>query len=161
MTIITTDGWKVEFNRQVNDKNEVQLSEKGITAPLITYDFYGSKKGRAKNSYTVAWNTYIPHEARSCTNLGSSVNYERMFVTGENAFTDASGNEIEGMASWTSESCTQESNQGDLSLATSVGVIATKEGYDLTFGAGADIYRKKEIQVVYRPANIIKWYELY
>ena len=155
------DGWKVEFNRQVNDKNEVQLSEKGITAPLITYDFYGSKKGRAKNSYTVAWNTYIPHEARSCTNLGSSVNYERMFVTGENAFTDASGNEIEGMASWTSESCTQESNQGDLSLATSVGVIATKEGYDLTFGAGADIYRKKEIQVVYRPANIIKWYELY
>lgn len=155
------DGWTVRFSQQVNDQNVPQLSEKGITAPLITYDVYGSKKGRAKNNYTIAWNTYVPHEARSCTNLGSSVNYERMLVTGENAFTDKSGNEIENLQSWTSEYCNNAGNKGDLSLATSVGVVATSDGYDLTFGAGADIYRKKEISVVYNPANIIKWYELY
>ena len=154
------DGWTIRFSQQVNDQNIAMMGEKGITAPLITFDVYGSKKGRAKNSYSLAWNTYLPHEARSCTNYGSSVSYERMLVTGENAFTDVSGNEIAAQ-SWTSDSCENEGNKGEISLATSVGVIATEEGYDLTFGAGADIYRKKEISVVYNPADIIKWYELY
>ena len=43
---------------------------------MITYDIYGGKSGTDKNSYSVAWNTYIPKRATQCRSFGTSSNYE-------------------------------------------------------------------------------------
>ena len=165
-------GWNVSFAYPPNiaydemtDAQKVDYSkagEKGITEPLITYDIYGGKSGVAKNSYTVAWNTYIPKRATQCRNFGTSSNYERMLLDGSQglvvATTGLSGaNGTRG--EWDPAKCSFE--HSDISLATGVGVVASQDGYDLTFGAGADIFRKKELTVKTNSTHIIKWYELY
>ena len=140
-----------------------KAGEKGITEPMITYDIYGGKSGTAKNGYSVAWNTYIPKRATQCKNFGTSNNYERLVNSGKQAFTDSS-TMIGANGEWTASGTAAAKCKLDspnISIATSVGVIATDKGYDLTFGAGADIFRKREMIVRNNKTYIIKWYELY
>ena len=147
-------GWQVNF-----DKDN---GEKGITEPLIVYDIYGSKDAATSNSYSIAWNTYIPMKATECKTFGTSSNYERYVPDGAQAFKDTSltGNNGEWSVSQdTSGKCISDSSS--ISLATGVGIIATDEGFDLTFGAGADIFRKEQLTVKRNSTYIIKWYELY
>lgn len=164
-------GWNVSFayppnisydEMTVAQKEEYsKAGEKGITEPMITYDIYGGKTGTAKNSYSVAWNTYIPKRVTQCKNFGTSSNYERMLLDGSQGLlmpTGLSGaNGTRG--EWDPAKCSFE--RSDISIATGVGIIASKDGYDLTFGAGADIFRKPELMVKTNSTHIIKWYELY
>ena len=164
-------GWNVSFayppNISYEDMTDAQkeeyskAGEKGITEPMITYDIYGGKSGTAKNSYSVAWNTYIPKRATQCKNFGTSSNYERMLLDGSQGLimpTGLSGaNGTRG--EWDPAKCSFE--HSDISIATGVGIVASKDGYDLTFGAGADIFRKPELTVKTNSTHIIKWYELY
>ena len=64
---------------------------------------------------------------------------------------------------WSTENASSECNldTDNISLATGVGIIATENGYDLTFGAGAEIFRKPAMTVKNNKTYIIKWYELY
>ena len=152
------DGWKLFFAGPAEDK----AGEKGITEPLITYDIFGGKQSIAKNSYSLAWNTYIPKKATSCKNFGTSNNYERLILDGTQAFA-VGQNSVEASGvrgEWDPSLCSNLASK-EISLATGVGVIATDTGYDLTFGAGADIYRKREMDVRANSTHIIKWYELY
>ena len=165
------NGWNVSFAYPPNvpydsmtdaQKNEyAKAGEKGITEPLITYDIYGGKSGTAKNSYTVAWNTYIPKRETQCRNFGTSSNYERMLLDGSQGLIMPSGlsgaNGARG--EWDPSKCSFEHK--DISIATGVSIVASKNGYDLTFGAGADIFRKPELTVKTNSTHIIKWYELY
>ena len=150
------DGWQVDFNKD--------NGEKGITEPLIVYDIYGGGNDAEgmSNSYTIAWNTYIPMKSTECKTFGTSSNYERFMPDGAQAFTDTSLSGANGEWSVTNDTtgkCISDSS--NISLATSVGIIATDEGYDLTFGAGADIFRKEKLTVKKNSTYIIKWYELY
>lgn len=164
-------GWNVSFAyppnisyEEMTDAQKAEYSkagEKGITEPMITYDIYGGKSGTAKNSYTVAWNTYIPKRATQCKNFGTSSNYERMLLDGSQGLIMPTG--LSGAngsrGEWDPSKCSFD--QKDISIATGVGIIASKDGYDLTFGAGADIFRKPELTVKTNSTHIIKWYELY
>lgn len=164
-------GWNVSFayppNISYDEMTPAQKAEyekageKGITEPMITYDIYGGKSGTAKNSYTVAWNTYIPKRATQCKNFGTSSNYERMLLDGSQGLIMPTG--LSGAngsrGEWDPSKCSFQ-NQ-DISLATGVSIVASKDGYDLTFGAGADIFRKPELTVKTNSTHIIKWYELY
>ena len=151
-------GWLVDF-----DPKNLETGEKGITEPLVTYNIYGtqSAENEKANAYTIAWNTYIPKKATDCKNFGTSNNYERLINTGKQAFSDTSMLGTNG--EWTASKATQkcELDSPEISIATSVGVIATDKGYDLTFGAGADIFRKREMVVKMNKTYLIKWYELY
>ena len=147
-------GWTAAFVSQEG--------EKGITEPLITYNIYGTQANDDKaNAYSLAWNTYIPKKATECKNFGTSNNYERLVNSGKQAFTSLvmTGSNGEWTASGDASKCKLDSQ--NISIATSVGVIATDKGYDLTFGAGADIFRKREMIVKNNKTYIIKWYELY
>lgn len=150
-------GWQVNFNKD--------NGEKGITEPLIVYDIYGSSDKTASNSYSIAWNTYIPMKTTECKTFGTSSNYERYIPDGAQAFQDITGTSLLGAnGEWsvsndTSGKCV--SNANNISLATGVGIIATDDGYDLTFGAGSDIFRKEKLTVKKNWTYIIKWYELY
>ena len=149
-------GWRVQFN--------ISNGEKGITEPLIVYDIYGGgSTAESTNSYSIAWNTYIPDDDDDCVTFGTSSNYERYVPDGAQAFKDTTMTGARG--EWTvSEDSSGKCIDGDnknISLATSVGIIATKDGYDLTFGAGADIFRKEKLTVKKNSTYIIKWYELY
>ena len=164
-------GWNVSFAYPPNisydemtaaQKDEYsKAGEKGITEPMITYDIYGGKSGTAKNSYTVAWNTYIPKRATQCKNFGTSSNYERMLLDGSQGLIMPTG--LSGAngsrGEWDPAKCSFQNS--DISIATGVGIVASKDGYDLTFGAGADIFRKPELTVKTNSTHIIKWYELY
>jgi Tfp pilus assembly protein, tip-associated adhesin PilY1 len=151
-------GWRIDF-AQTSDAR----GEKGITEPMVVYDVYGSKADAAsgKNGYSLAWNTYIPKKTTECKNFGTSFNYERLVIDGSQAqsLTNMTANDAVG--EWDPSNCQANSNSQGISIATAVGVVATKSGYDLTFGAGADIYRKTEISVLTSKTRIIKWYELY
>ena len=150
-------GWNIPFAAPKTDK----AGEKGITEPIITYDVYGSKTGNAKNGYSIAWNTYIPKKVTQCRSFGTSNNYERLVPDGSQALKTADGNVGANgtRGEWDPAKCSTVSS--DISIATGVGVVATDKGYDLTFGAGADIFRKREINVQTNSTHIIKWYELY
>ena len=149
-------GWTAAFLSQEG--------EKGITEPLVTYNIYGTDATDEKaNAYSIAWNTYIPKKATECKNFGTSNNYERLVNSGKQAFTDSS-TMIGANGEWTASGTAAAKCKLDspnISIATSVGVIATDKGYDLTFGAGADIFRKREMIVRNNKTYIIKWYELY
>ena len=156
--LFNSRGWTVSFGQEVG----VTTGEKGITEPLITYNIYGTKSNDEKaNAYSIAWNTYIPKKATECKNFGTSSNYERIINNGKQAFTELTMTGSNG--EWTSSRAGSECklDNPNLSLATSVGIIATDKGYDLTFGAGADIFRKREMTVKLNKTYIIKWYELY
>lgn len=140
-------GWKIFFTDP--------LTEKGITNPLIIYDVYGSKMGDAKNNYSLSWNTYVPKALTDCKNFGTSKNYQKLLVDGKQ---DQSGVESNINGAWDPAKCFSGE---EISLATSVGVVATSDGYSLTFGAGADIFMKEELKVNTNIIKIIKWYELY
>jgi len=153
-------GWRIRFN--------TENGEKGITEPLIVYDIYSSSSGSSSdsvntaNSYSVAWNTYIPMNATKCKTFGTSSNYERFIPDGGQVFQNLSM--TGGNGEWTlaaDESGECVSQEANLSLATAVGIVATDEGYDLTFGAGAEIFRKQKLTVKKNSTYIIKWYELY
>ena len=147
-------GWQVNFNKD--------NGEKGITEPLIVYDIYGGSDPTTSNSYSIAWNTYIPMKATECKTFGTSSNYERYIPDGAQAFKNTSLSGANGewsVANDTTGQCVSDSS--NISLATSVGIIATDNGYDLTFGAGSDIFRKEKLNVVKNKTYIIKWYELY
>ncbi|MBO4705686.1 MAG: hypothetical protein J5647_08140 [Spirochaetaceae bacterium] len=148
------NGWKITFGGG-SDK----AGEKGITEPLVVYDVYGSKQSEesGKNGYALAWNTYVPKAVTECKSFGTSFNYERLLIDGSQGLEQVDDS---GVGNWNPAACSGTSSQG-ISLATGVGVVATKDGYDLTFGAGAEIYRKKEISVLVSTTRIIKWYELY
>lgn len=151
-------GWRIDFG----EKGDTQ-GEKGITEPMLVYDFYGSKPDAAsgKNGYSLAWNTYIPKDITMCKNFGTSYNYDRLVIDGSQALSLTSMTSSTALGEWNPANCNTGSSSQGASLATSVGVIATKDGFDLTFGAGAEIYRKKEISVLISTTRIIKWYELY
>ena len=145
-------GWQVDFGKT--------SGEKGITEPLIVYDIYGTKDSATSHSYTIAWNTYTPMEATACKTFGTSSNYERFINDGAQAFKNLAMTSTNG--EWniagSDGSCVKADN---LSLATGVGIVATDNGYDLTFGAGADIFRKEHLTVKMNATYMIKWYELY
>ena len=149
-------GWRVVFNRDDG--------EKGITEPLVVYDIFGGK-AEDSNSYTIAWNTFTPMKLTECRSFGSSSSYERYILDGEQYFTDTtmtgSNGEWSVSADEDNKCITDTSKAKNISLATGVGVIASDNGYDLTFGAGADIFRKTQLQVKTNKTYIIKWYELY
>lgn len=127
------DGWKYPFLSP--------RTEKGVTDPLIVFDMYEN------NDYRLAWNTYVPNELVDCKNFGTSRNYEKILVDGQNI-----------VDKWDpSDACGME----EISIATSVGMIATATGYDMTFGAGHQIFKKPQITIQANVTNIIKWYELY
>ena len=150
-------GWMVSFGQE----SGVTDGEKGITEPLITYNIYGGNTSdENSNAYSIAWNTYIPKKATSCKSFGTSSNYERLIGNGKQAFKELSltGANGEWNSARAGSECTDTPN---ISLATGVGVIATEDGYDLTFGAGADIFRKRSMTVKNNKTYIIKWYELY
>lgn len=151
-------GWRIDFGNAQGTEGE-----KGITDPMLVYDVYGSKTDASsgKNGYSLAWNTYIPKKVTECKNFGTSFNYERLVIDGSQALslTDITGSTAVG--EWNPANCQNYTSSQGISIATAVGVIATSDGYDLTFGAGADIYRKEEINVVISTTRIIKWYELY
>ena len=152
--LFNSRGWTASFVSQEG--------EKGITEPLITYNIYGTQANDEKaNAYSIAWNTYIPKKATECKNFGTSNNYERLVNSGKQAFTNLvmTGANGEWTASGDASNCQLDSQ--NISIATSVGVVATDKGYDLTFGAGADIFRKREMIVKNNKTYIIKWYELY
>ena len=150
-------GWRIDFAKRDNTRGE-----KGITEPMLVYDFYGSKNNEdsGKNGYSLAWNTYIPQKTTECKNFGTSFNYERLVIDGSQAQSLSGMTANTAVGEWNPANCDATSEQG-ISLATAVGIIATDKGYDLTFGAGADIYRKEEISVLISSTRIIKWYELY
>ena len=150
-------GWRVRF---------ADNGEKGITEPLIVYDIYNSGSAdssfNSANSYSIAWNTYIPMKATKCKTFGTSSNYERYIPDGSQVFTNTEMTGENGewtLAADNSGQCVSE--EANLSLATSVGIVATEDGYDLTFGAGAEIFRKQKLTVKRNSTYIIKWYELY
>ena len=149
------DGWDVVF--------DLSNGEKGITEPLIVYDIYGgSSDNTDSNSYSIAWNTYTPSPVTQCKTFGTSSNYQRYVLDGDQFFTDTSMTGSRG--EWTVSADTEgkcKSGDKNISLATGVGIIASEDGYDLTFGAGADIFRKKQLTVKTNNTYIIKWYELY
>jgi len=149
-------GWRVRFSRDDG--------EKGITEPLVVYDIYGGK-AEDSNSYTIAWNTFTPMKLSECRSFGSSSNYERYILDGNQYFTDTNmtGNNGEWTVSADKDNkcITDATKAKNISLATGVGIIASKDGYDLTFGAGADIFRKEHLTVKMNKTYIIKWYELY
>ena len=149
-------GWRVVFNREDG--------EKGITEPLVVYDIYGGKS-EDSNSYTIAWNTFTPMKLTECRSFGTSSNYERYVLDGNQHFTDTSMTGSNGewtVSADTDNKClTDPSKAKNISLATGVGIIASDSGYDLTFGAGADIFRKEILTVKDNKTYIIKWYELY
>jgi hypothetical protein len=151
-------GWRIDFGLA-----EDARGEKGITDPMLVYDLYGSKVDAqsGKNGYSLAWNTYVPKKVTECKNFGTSFNYERLVIDGSQALslTGITGNTAVG--EWNPANCQNYTSSQGISIATAVGVVATNDGYDLTFGAGADIYRKKEISVLISKTRIIKWYELY
>jgi len=127
------DGWRIAFLNPV--------TEKGVTDPLVIFDMYQN------NDYRISWNTYVPNQLVDCKNFGTSRNYEKILVDGQNI-----------VDKWDpSDACGME----EISIATSVGVIATDTGYDLTFGSGHQVFTKKQIIVQPNVTNIIKWYELY
>ena len=149
-------GWRIVFNRDEG--------EKGITEPLVVYDIYGGK-AEDSNSYSIAWNTFTPMKLTECRSFGTSSNYERYMLDGNQFFQDTNMTGSNG--EWTvsadadSKCLTDSSKAKNISLATGVGIIASDTGYDLTFGAGADIFRKKQLTVKMNKTYIIKWYELY
>ena len=156
-------GWRITFGSK---SQKVDSSgEKGITNPLLVYDVYGSKSDAAsgKNGYSMAWTTYIPKKTTECKNFGTSYNYERLVIDGSQAQSLTTGMTANSSAvgEWNPANCTNSSSDQGASVATAVGVVATDKGYDLTYGAGAEIYRKQEISVVVSSTRIIKWYELY
>ena len=151
-------GWIVSFGQE----SGITDGEKGITEPLITYNIYGGDASdENSNAYSIAWNTYIPKKATACKNFGTSSSYERLIGNGKQAFKNLSMTGANG--EWSSARAGSECSLDtpNISLATGVGVIATDEGYDLTFGAGADIFRKRDMTVKNNKTYIIKWYELY
>ena len=154
-------GWQVNFN--------ATNGEKGITEPLIVYDIYGDSSSdtaesmSTSNSYSIAWNTFIPMKSTECKTFGTSSNYERFIPDGAQAFKDNSllgANGEWSVSNDASGNCI-DSDSPNISLATGVGIVATDTGYDLTFGAGADIFRKEKLSVKRNKTYIIKWYELY
>ncbi|MBP5406737.1 hypothetical protein J6Z19_06280 [bacterium] len=146
-------GWRIDFGGSEDSKGE-----KGITEPMILYDLYGSNGSSDTYDYSLAWNTYVPKKSTDCMNFGTSFNYDRHVVDGSNILklTEMSST----VGEWDPSKCKDSSTQG-ISVATAVGVVATSEGYDLAFGAGADIYRKPGITVVISTTRVLKWYELY
>ena len=166
-------GWYVKFAfpphkpyEEMSDTEREAYSksgEKGITEPMVTYDIYGGKSGTDKNSYSVAWNTYIPKRATQCRSFGTSSNYERMVLDGSQGLKMPDGSTSSALGStrgeWDPSKCSFDNK--DISIATGVGIVASKDGYDLVFGAGADVFRKKELTVKANSTHIIKWYELY
>lgn len=151
-------GWRIDFARIKSTQGE-----KGITEPMLVYDLYGSKANAesGKNGYTLAWNTYIPKDITLCKSFGTSFNYDRLLIDGSQALSPTGMTTSSAVGEWNPANCDTSTSSQGISLATGVGVIATDTGYDLTFGAGADIYRKKEISVLISKTRIIKWYELY
>ena len=166
-------GWYVKFafppkGKTYEEMDETEreayskAGEKGITEPMITYDIYGGKSGTDKNSYSVAWNTYIPKRATQCRSFGTSSNYERMLLDGSQGLKMPDGSTSNALGSrgeWDPSKCSFDNK--DISIATGVGIVASQDGYDLVFGAGADVFRKKELTVKANSTHIIKWYELY
>lgn len=138
--------WSDVDNWRVNFKNDVTLSvykhlEKGITAPLILKDVVSG------GEIDLMWTTYEPAPFEECRNFGTSFSYDKQLVDGKN---------IDQKADFSM--C---SDTGQVSLATSIGVIQTAEGYEATFSAGHEIFKKKKLTIVPNVTNIIKWYELY
>jgi len=151
-------GWITSFGQETG----ISDGEKGITEPLITYNIYGGDSSdENSNAYTIAWNTYIPKKATQCKSFGTSSNYERVINNGKQAFQNLTMTGANG--EWSTENASSECNldTDNISLATGVGIIATENGYDLTFGAGAEIFRKPAMTVKNNKTYIIKWYELY
>ena len=150
-------GWRLPFN--------ITNGEKGITEPLIVYDIYGSSNSALSRSYSIAWNTYIPKDMTQCKSFGTSSNYERYVPDGSQAFEDLSVIGTNGEWTFSTEDSAKKciDNSEYLSLATGVGIVSNKEtgSYDLTFGAGANIFRKEKLSVLKNATYIIKWYELY
>ena len=70
-------------------------------------------------------------------------------------------NDKQGEWTISTDSTQCQTDTGNLSLATSVGIVATDDGYSLAFGAGAEIFMKPKLNVVKNKTYIIKWYELY
>ena len=150
-------GWRLPFN--------ITNGEKGITEPLIVYDIYGSSNSALSRSYSIAWNTYITKDMTQCKSFGTSSNYERYVPDGSQAFEDLSVIGTNGEWTFSTEDSAKKciDNSEYLSLATGVGIVSNKEtgSYDLTFGAGANIFRKEKLSVLKNATYIIKWYELY
>ena len=149
-------GWNLPFN--------ITNGEKGITEPLIVYDIYGSGNSALSHGYSVAWNTYIPKDMTQCKSFGTSSNYERYLPDGNQAFEDLSVIGTNGEWTFSEDSAKKcIDNSEYLSLATGVGIVKNEDSgsYDLTFGAGANIFRKEKLTVLKNATYIIKWYELY
>jgi len=140
-------GWQKAF------LSPDKITEKGISAPLMYYDRFED------NTYSLAWNTYIPNKITDCRDFGTSRNYIRNLGDGSAPLVGANAAIYEsGDGYWDP---TEECGWDNISIATDVSVVATSEGEDLTFSAGDDIFKKPGPRLVENPANIIKWYELY
>jgi hypothetical protein len=133
------DAWKLSFI-------DGEVWEKGVTSPLIVKD---TLKGiLSGESVTMSWTTYIPSPFEQCRNFGTSFLYDKQFVDGKSGdhridFSDCS-------------------DAGQISIATSVGVVQTNTGYATTFSSGHEIFLYNDkLKIVPNVTNIIKWYELY
>lgn len=140
----TKDGWKVLHNAA--DPNTGLVIEKGIRRPLIYYDRW------EYNTYTLVWNTYLPSIWGECRGFGISYNYARNLWNGTRPqlgpYSDFD------TVFWTAGR--------PISIATEVGVLATRAGEHIGFGAGDEIFlTKNPVTPPDNTTNIIKWYELY
>jgi hypothetical protein len=141
----TKDGWKVFLEGR--DINTGQFVEKGIRRPLIYYDRW------EHNTYTLVWNTYLPSDWGQCRGFGTSRNYAKNLWTGTRP-------QLGPYSGFSYDDYWDPGRQ--ISVATDVSVVASKEGEHITFGSGDEMFlTKTPISPPNNVANIIKWYELY